>query len=404
MLYTRNGDLAPAESDIAPLARLGYNSRPRARRRFVTSSEGIPMIKMTAGDVASLLRGDLQGNPQLQLTDVAALLEAGATHLTYVTSDKQVRSLPATQAGAVLLSRSSLAQVPKDVTATLIGIDDAQAGFVEIMLRFRPPALRPKLGISPLATVSPTANIGEDCNIHPGAVIGDGVVLGRNCDIHPGAVIGAGCRLGDNVVIHPNAVLYHDVHVGSRVVIHATAVIGADGFGYRFTEGRFVHLPHTGTVILEDDVEIGAGTTVDRAMIGATMIGAGTKLDNQVMIAHNCRLGKHNAFAAQVGLAGSATTGDYVRCGGQVGVADHAHIGTGCSIGAMAGVSGVIPDGERYHGIPARPEKEAVKAHLAINSLPEMRIQLRKLDATVKELCAELDALRAPSGSEQKAA
>jgi UDP-3-O-[3-hydroxymyristoyl] glucosamine N-acyltransferase len=362
------------------------------------------MAMMKVGTVASLLAGDILGDAERELTDVAALQEAAGSHLSFVASDKQVRTLGQTRAGAVLVARSLVAQTPQNLTTTLIAVDDPQAAFVEIMLRFRPRAPRPQIGISPHAIVSPTAQIGADCNIHPGAVIGDDVVLGTGCDIYPGAVIGAGCRIGDHVTIHPNAVLYHHVQVGNRVIIHATAVIGADGFGYRFAEGRFIHLPHTGTVILDDDVEIGAGATVDRAMIGATVIGAGTKLDNQVMIAHNCRLGKHNAFAAQVGLAGSATTGDYVRCGGQVGVADHAHIGTGASIGAMAGVSGHIPDGERYHGIPARPEKEAMKSHMAIGKLPEMRIQLRELDATVKKLRAEMDTLRGSADADKKVA
>lgn len=362
------------------------------------------MITMTAGKIASLVGGDLQGDPHRELTDVAPLHEARPEHLAFAGSDRQVRGLAETRAGAVLVARSHCSQAPQQLTAALIAVDDPQAAFVDVMLRFRPPAPRLQIGVSPQAIVSPTAQLGSGCNIYPGAVVGDGAVLGHNCDVHPGAVIGSGCRLGDNVVIHPNAVLYHDVVLGNRVIVHATAVIGADGFGYRFTEGRFVHLPHTGTVILEDDVEIGAGTTVDRAMIGATVIGAGTKLDNQVMIAHNCRLGKHNAFAAQVGLAGSATTGDYVRCGGQVGVADHAHIGTGAAVGAMAGVSGTIPDGERYHGIPARPEKEAVKAHLAIGKLPEMRIQLRQLEAAVKELRAELAARNAAPADARRVA
>lgn len=362
------------------------------------------MATMKVGTVASLLGGDILGDAERELNDVAALQEAAGSQLSFAASDKQVRSLCQTRAGAVLVARSLVAQAPQELTTTLIAVDDPQAAFVEIMLRFRPPVPRPRIGISPRAVVSPLALIGADCNIHPGAVIGDGVVLGIGCDVHPGAVIGAGCQIGDHVTVHPNAVLYRQVQVGNRVIIHATAVIGADGFGYRFAEGRFMHLPHTGTVILEDDVEIGAGATVDRAMIGATVIGAGTKIDNQVMIAHNCRIGKHNAFAAQVGFAGSASTGDYVRCGGQVGVADHAHIGTGASIGAMAGVSGTIPDGERYHGVPARPEREAMKAHMAIGQLPEMRIQLRELVATVKKLQAELDGLRGAATADKKVA
>jgi UDP-3-O-[3-hydroxymyristoyl] glucosamine N-acyltransferase len=174
------------------------------------------------------------------------------------------------------------------------------------------------------------------------------------------------------------------------VIIHAAAVIGSDGFGYRFAQGRFQKIPHTGTVVIEDDVEIGAGTTIDRGMIGATVIGAGTKLDNQVMIAHNCRIGKHNAFASQVGLAGSTTSGDYVRCGGQAGIADHSHLGTGCSIGAKAGLFGTVPDGAEYHGYPAGPAKEQYRIVMTLQKLPEMRKQLRTLEDEVRQLRAQL--------------
>lgn len=352
------------------------------------------MGTMTAAEIAVLVGGDLRGDAERVFEDVGPLQEAGTRQVSFVASERQIRQLADTQAGAVLLPRMLMSRASAGSTV-LIGVEDPQEAFVAVMLRFRPPAARQELGISPLAYVSPTAVLGEGCNVFPGAYVGDGVVMGRRCDVHPGAVIGPGCRLGDEVTIHANAVLYHDVQLGSRVIVHATAVIGADGFGYRFVQGRFIAIPHTGTVRLEDDVEIGAGTTVDRGMIGDTVIGAGTKLDNQVMIGHNCRIGKHNAFASQVGLAGSVTTGDYVRCGGQVGIADHSHLGSGCAVGAKAGVAGTVPDGERYQGLPAGPERETVKAHLSLKKLPEMRVQLRELESLVETLRAELAALQA---------
>jgi UDP-3-O-[3-hydroxymyristoyl] glucosamine N-acyltransferase len=350
---------------------------------------------MTTGEICTLVGGELHGDAALEILDVAPLEQAGVNHAVFVDSDKQLRRFEETKAGTVLLGRRFREALKGRVSQTVILVDDAQKAFIEVMLHLRPRPARAAIGVAAGAFVDTTAVLGPACNVFPGATIGAGAVLGARCDIHPGAVIGAGCRLGDDVTVHANAVLYHDVTLGNRVIVHATAVIGADGFGYRFEQGRFVHIPHTGTVVLEDDVEIGAGTTVDRAMIGATVIGAGTKLDNQVMIAHNCRLGKHNAFASQVGLAGSVTTGDYVRCGGQVGVADHAHLGTGCTLGAKAGASGQIPEGECYHGLPARPEKEAIKAHLAMGKLPEMRVQLRELERTVRELQAALSTLTA---------
>lgn len=358
------------------------------------------MTALTTREIAERVGGELRGDPGRVIVDVAPLNSASHNELTYISSDKALRGLATSSAAAVLVS-SKLA--PATAAPTLIIVDDAQRAFIDMMVVFRPRPPRRCSGISPQASVAATAQLGPDCNVMPGAVIGGEVVLGARCDIHPGAVIGEGCRMGDDVVIHANAVLYPHVRIGRRVIIHATAVIGADGFGYRFEGGRFQPIPHTGTVVLEDDVEIGAGTTVDRAMIGETVIGEGTKLDNQIQIAHNCIVGKHNAFAAQVGMAGSATTGDYVRCGGQVGVADHAHIGTGAAIGAMAGVSGNVPDGERYHGLPAGPEKEAVKAHLALWKLPELRTQFRALEATVRRLEAELRSLTETSGNSRAA-
>jgi UDP-3-O-[3-hydroxymyristoyl] glucosamine N-acyltransferase len=223
--------------------------------------------------------------------------------------------------------------------------------------------------------------------------VGDRTVIGRDCDIYPGAVIGDGCRLGDLVSIHPNAVLYADVVVGNRVAIHAGAIIGADGFGYRLVEGCHKKLPHFGTVRIEDDVEVGASTTIDRGMIGATVVGEGTKLDNLVMIAHNCELGKHNLFVSQSGLAGSVTTGNHVVCAGQVGVADHVHLGEGCVIGPKSGVHKDIPAGERCIGSPAAPESEARRTLMAQKYVPETRKQVRELTSRIAELEHRLDDL-----------
>lgn len=348
---------------------------------------------MTTREIAHLVNGRLHGDADRTLSDVAPLDECGPQEIAYVASEKQLPALRKVQPGAVLAHGDLLPQLPDPAQTSVITVDDPQAAFIEVMLRFRPLPQRATIGVSPNATVSPTAKFGPDCNVHPGAYVGDRVVLGARCEVGPGAVIGDGVILADDVTIHANVVLYHDVHVGPRTTIHAAAVIGADGFGYRLVDGRFLHIPHTGTVVIEEDVEIGAGTTIDRAMIGKTVIGAGTKLDNQVMIAHNCVLGKHNVFASQVGLAGSVTTGDYVQCGGQVGVADHAQIGAGAALGGKAGVSGVVPGGQRYAGQPARPEKDAVKSYIAMTKLPEMRVQLKTLASQVEKLQSQIDQL-----------
>ena len=176
--------------------------------------------------------------------------------------------------------------------------------------------------------------------------------------------------------------------VGNRVILHAGAVIGADGFGYRTVNGRHERIPHFGTVRIEDDVEVGANTTIDRAMVDETVIGQGTKLDNLVMIGHNCEIGRHNLIVSQVGFAGSVTTGDYVVCAGQVGIADHVHLGSRWVLGAKAGVHKDVPDGERHVGVPAVPEVECMRVVMALQKLPEMRQQFRKLERQVAELAA----------------
>ncbi len=222
--------------------------------------------------------------------------------------------------------------------------------------------------------------------IHPGATIGDDVEIGAGTIVHSGVHVMAGCRVGEQVTIFPGAVLYENTRVGPRCILHAGVVLGAHGFGYKLVEGRHVLSSQLGYVELGPDVEVGAGSTIDRGTYGATVIGEGTKIDNLVMIAHNCRIGRHNLICSQVGVAGSTTTGDYVVMAGQVGVRDHVHIGTGAVLGAKAGVSGDVRDGVRMLGTPAVPEREQKLLFAAISKLPEMRKQLRELTRQVDAL------------------
>ena len=193
--------------------------------------------------------------------------------------------------------------------------------------------------------MSPSARLDDDVDIHPGATVGEDARIGRHSTIHAGVQIGAGCKIGSGVTIFPNAVLYENTVVGDRSVIHAGAVLGAFGFGYKMVGGQFQLSAQLGHVEIGCDVEIGACSTIDRGTYSATIIGDGTKIDNQVMIAHNCRIGRHNMICSQVGIAGSTTTGDYVVMAGQVGVRDHVHIGAGAVLGAKSGVANDVPDG-----------------------------------------------------------
>ena len=352
------------------------------------------MMLPTLGALAHRVGGELQGDGSLTIRGVAALAQAGPNEITFAGDEKHLRLLTESRAGACLIGRGERkSTLLKSVRAAIVFVDDPQDAFIALLREFRSEPGRPKVGISPKAHISPSAKIGDDCNVFPGVFIDEDVVIGSRCDLYPGVYVGRKSRIGEDCRLYPHVVLYPDVSLGNRVIVHASAVLGADGFGYRFRNGRFEKIPQLGWVQVEDDCEIGACATIDRGMIGATVIGEGTKLDNMVMIGHNCRLGRHNAFASQVGLAGSVTTGDYVRCAGQVGIADHVHLGRGCTLGAKAGVHKDIPEGDTQIGYPARPEQEQLRIVMATGKVPEMRKALRGLEARVEELTRKIEQL-----------
>jgi UDP-3-O-[3-hydroxymyristoyl] glucosamine N-acyltransferase len=276
-----------------------------------------------------------------------------------------------------------------------IAVDDVPAAFAKAVVHFRPRRVERKVGVSPHAIISPTAKIGAGASIHPGALIEDDVEIGARTTIHAGVRILAGCRIGEDVTIFPNATLYEDTVVGPRCIIHANAVLGAYGFGYKTVEGKHRLSAQLGNVVLEADVDIGAATTIDRGTYGPTVVREGTKIDNHVMIGHNCRIGRHNVLCSQVGIAGSTTTGDYVSMGGQAGVRDHVHIGDRASLGAKAGVKGDVPAGETYIGLPATPEKQQWALLAAFAKLPELRRHVKELRRQVEELRKQKEAERA---------
>ena len=351
-------------------------------------------MSMTVEALADWLDGEVIGDRTRVIEKTQSLTKAGPQSVAFFTGDRNAIQLKGSTAGAIFVVRKLRDAIKAAGYApAFILVDDPKAAFLEVAGRFAPRRLRPEIGISPDAFVSATAQIGKNTNIHPGAHVGPGAVIGDNCDIHPGAVVGRSCRIGDNTVLYPHAVLYEEVLVGSGVIINAGAVIGADGFGYGTVDGRHQRFPHFGTVRLEDDVEIGACTTIDRAMIDETVIGQGTKIDNLVMVGHNCEIGRHNLFASQVGFAGSVTTGDYVVCAGQVGIADHVHLGSRSVLGAKAGVHKDVPAGERQIGLPAIPEAECRRVVMAQHKIPEMRQQLRALERQVEELASRLGQL-----------
>lgn len=359
---------------------------------------GNPQSGYSAADLAVRFGGELRGCEDRRITGAQSIQKAGPQDITFAADEQNLQLLKKTLAAAALVSRDLAGKVERpENDLTLIVVSDPFQTFIEVLREFRPMRAAEPVSISAQAWVHPSVQFGEGCQIHPGVSIGAETQIGARCTLHPGVVIGPNCKLGDDCEIYPNAVLYAGVQVGSRVIIHANAVLGADGFGYRFREGRFHKIPHLGWVSIEDDVEIGAGTTIDRGMIGATVIGEGTKLDNLVMIGHNCELGKHNAFASQVGLAGSVTTGDYVRCAGQVGIADHVHLGTAAVFGAKAGIHKDMEGGKSYLGAPATEEQDQMRILMAVRKVPDLRAQMRQLEKQLAQLQEQVAGLQQSS-------
>ena len=331
-------------------------------------------MKMAVWQLAELVRGTFQGNGDLIIDAARTLQEAQPGDITFLENARHETQLHQSHASAAIVPPT----IPLNGKA-LIHVTDPLMAFIAVVQHFRGQGPNQPTGIDPRAVVHPSAQIGADASIDPLAVVGAGTIIGKRCRLHSGVVVGKHCRLGDDVVLYPNVVLYDDILVGDRVIIHANGVIGADGFGYRFQQGRHVKVPQLGGVEIGNDVEIGAGTAIDRGTFDATTIGEGTKIDNLVQIAHNCRIGKHNVFASQVGIAGSCSTGNHVVMGGQVGIADHVHIGDGVAIGAQSGLRKDVPAGKRMFGSPALEEVDAARILACCNKLPTMRKNIQHL-------------------------
>jgi UDP-3-O-[3-hydroxymyristoyl] glucosamine N-acyltransferase len=331
--------------------------------------------RVTVQELAALVQGQVHGDGSLPIGAARPLNEAGPGDVTFVETDRHARLLHDCKASAAV--------VPPSVTATngltLIKVADPLTAFVAIVRHLKGYDEEPAHGIDPGARVHPSARIGPNPSVYAFATIGAGSILGARCHLHPGAVVGRNCRIGDDVILYPNAILYDGTVVGDRVIVHANAVLGADGFGYRLHQGRHVKVPQLGRVEIGNDVEIGACTTIDRGTFQATRIGDGTKIDNLVMIGHNCQIGRHNVIVGQVGIAGSCSTGDYVVMAGQVGVADHVHVGDRAVLGAQAGVPRDVGPGERVLGSPAKPEGEQKRIFLSLEKLPALRRDVRRI-------------------------
>jgi UDP-3-O-[3-hydroxymyristoyl] glucosamine N-acyltransferase len=355
-------------------------------------------VAATVEQLAELVHGRLVGDGSVAIRSARPVGEAGPGDITFIENDRFAKLLRGSPASAAIVGPHwSAGRNEVGEGLAVIEVDDPMSAFLAVRSHLIGGPKARWTGIHPQACVSPTALIGKAVAIYPFVFVGDGAQVGDGTTLHPGAVIGAGCKLGRDCIIHPNAVLYQNVILGDRVEIHAGSVLGGDGFGYRQTEGRHVKVPHSGRLEVENDVEVGANCTIDRATFETTRIGEGTKIDNLVMIGHNNQIGRHNLLCGQVGIAGSCKTGDYVVMAGQAGIKDKTQIGHGVMVGAQAGVHRNIPDGQNVLGSPAIPVREQRRIFQMIARLPEMHQQLRELAAQI----AALSALVSPGSRAQ---
>ena len=344
------------------------------------------MISFTTAEIAERVRGEVLGDGSTRLTGFAAADQAQAGDLTF--ADRQEHFAAAEQSAAAAILVSGDFSPTKKV---VIRVPNARIAVARLMPVFFPPDQFPQ-GIHPSANIDPSARVDATAHIGPNCVVGPRVQIGARSVLMGGNYVGRDSSLGEDVCLFPNVVIYYRTVIGNRVAIHAGTVIGSDGYGYVFDEGRHRKVLQVGNVIIEDDVEIGANSAIDRAALGSTVIGAGTKIDNLVHVAHNVVMGRHCLVMGQVGFAGSTRLGDYVIVASQSGIAGHLKLGNQAMVGAKSGVMRDIPDGGKVLGIPAAPDKQAKRQMIAVQQLPDMVHRLRELEKQVGELAAKLGA------------
>jgi UDP-3-O-[3-hydroxymyristoyl] glucosamine N-acyltransferase len=328
----------------------------------------------TLGELAEAVGGVVRGNPERRVAAVRSLPAAGPDDLSFLTAGKYRDEARASRAGALLVGRDE-AELPHDL---LICADPAWA-LGELLRRFHPPADAPP-GAHPTAVVAATAEVDPTASLGPHVVVGEGTRIAAGVVVHAGCVIGRRCSLGPGTLLYPRVVLYDDTEVGARVILHSGVVLGADGFGYAAHGGGITKVPQVGRVVVEDDVEIGANSTVDRATLEETRIGAHSKLDNLVQVGHNVRLGKGCILCGQAGIAGSTRLGDGVVVAGQSGVSGHIELGSGVQVAAKSAVLQSVPAGAKVAGIPAVSLSEWRRQSALLARLGEMFRRVRRLE------------------------
>lgn len=337
-------------------------------------------MELPVHKIAELVNGEVVGDGGFIIRGVAAFDNAGPDNITFAASAGHKKRVDETRAPAVI--------VPLEIRQSkkiLVRVENPYLALAKVSTLFHPVS-RPVIGISQLAHVGENFKCGKEISVYPGVFVGDDVTLGDRVTLCPGVVVGNGVAIGDDVFVHPNASILERCQIGSRVVIHAGSVIGSDGFGFASDGDRYHKIPQTGIVRIDDDVEIGACNTIDRATFGSTWIKRGVKTDNLVHIAHNVVVGEDTVLVAQVGISGSVTIGNHAILAGQAGVAEHVTIGNRVTVVGQSGVGKSVPDGQIVSGSPAVPHRLWLKVSSIIPKLPEMKKRIRELEKRIQRL------------------
>lgn len=343
-------------------------------------------MEFTAKQIAEFVNGNVEGDGNATVNSFAKIEEGKHGAISFLSNPKYTHYLYTTESSIVLVNADL--KLDRNVSPTLIRVQNAYEAVARLLQLYE--SMKPKkTGISPLASIAQTATIGENCYVGPFACIGENVVVGDHSQIYPHVTLGDNSKVGSNCVLYPNVTVYHSCRIGDNVIIHSGSVIGADGFGFAPNADGYDKIPQIGIVTIEDDVEIGANTCVDRSTMGCTYVRKGVKLDNLVQIAHNTDIGEHTVMSAQVGIAGSTKVGQWCMFGGQVGLAGHIKIGNKVFLGAQSGVPGNIKDDQTLIGTPPMEPRKYFKSQAIFRRLPEIYAKINELEKELKKLKGE---------------
>ena len=345
-------------------------------------------MTFSAIQIATLINGKIEGDANAAVSAFAKIEEAKEGELSFFSNPKYEDYLYTTSASVIIINNGF--EFKKPVKATLIRVPDAYSAFAVLLSKYQEIAKQQMSGVQEPVYISKTATYGKNIFIGAFSYIGENVIIGDNTKIYPNAYVGNNVKIGSNCLIHPGVKIYHDSAIGNNVIIHAGTIIGSDGFGFApLADGSYIKIPQIGNVIIEDDVEIGSNTTIDRATMGSTIIRAGAKLDNLIQVAHNVEIGNSTVIAAQTGISGSTRIGNRVLIGGQAGIVGHITIGDGAKINAQSGVSKSMEPGKSVTGSPAYDMTAALRSQALARKLPEMEKRIQELEEIIKQLLAE---------------